>query len=48
MADYQMPSFAFEIPADAIKAVEIEDATSIERKVTPGRMSVKIMAGKFE
>jgi hypothetical protein len=37
-ADYMMPAYKFEIPIDTIKNIGIEDATSIESKVTVGRL----------
>jgi hypothetical protein len=44
LSAYQMPSFAFEIPVSAIKNIELEDASSIEHKITVGRM---LLVGVF-
>lgn len=38
LADFKMPEYAFKIPITQIKDIGIEDATSMESKVTVGRL----------
>ena len=43
VVDWEMPKHSFDIPIDSIKDIQIEDATSMENKVTLGRMLLVVV-----